>query len=75
MVQWYISTFTKQELMQDIEVYSADDCQYRNSDCNSPWRHELHGRYVDSQRPALARPATHTAAGSILSPPGFQHEA
>ena len=28
---------------RDIEVHRTDDCQYRYSDCNCPWRHELHG--------------------------------
>ena len=56
---------------RDIKVHRADDCKYRNGDSNGTGRHELHGRHVDSQGPALARPATHTAAGSIISPSGF----
>jgi hypothetical protein len=29
---------------RDIEVHRTDDCQYRNSNCNGPRRHIMHGR-------------------------------
>ena len=36
--------FKHYEQERNIEVHRTDDCQYRNSNCNGPRRHIMHGR-------------------------------